>query len=145
MNCRILYYAPKALEKFYLKLGCKRLGNVIEEKYTPDGAEMETDEQKNRGKEIRDSVLERLLLFVPTFDDQKLQEQYKWMQEDGNFVVGVYKRLRLTRTLKFGSDEHKKTCGDSEHIKTCSVSCGYWTENGSFKLLLTTKKPNDFE
>ena len=136
-DCDQLYHAPKPLEKFYFELGCKRLGDLIQEEYLPSGPELYTNKQKQRAEDCRKLVLQRLMLYIQTFDDKDLEAKRQQMYRPEYFTVTVFPGLRVKRLLNFAGNTWENTS---------DVSCGYWSnENDSFDLLLTTNEPDYFE
>jgi hypothetical protein len=79
-DCDQLYRAPKPLERFYLQLRCRRLGDLIDlEEYTPPGLESDTAQQGQRAEGFHNLVLQRSQLYLETFDDRDLEDKHRRM------------------------------------------------------------------
>jgi len=128
-----LFYAPNGLEAFYKKLECPYLSTLIDEQYEPDGPEILNSPQCFR---IRKLVLERLQLFLQGQDDLERHEVLRRIQNEKNFQVKMFARLRMLKVLDFKGREEKFSCG---------TTAGYSADGSTFVLLLAADRLDYFE
>jgi hypothetical protein len=83
---------------FYADLGSKRLSSVVQEEIKKSseikGSKLALD--------IRALVLERLPLFLHEQTHTKPLVSYRWLGDEGNFVVTTYGKLTIIKSLYHG-------------------------------------------
>ena len=80
---------------FYRSLGCKRLGDLLQEDLR--GTEEATDSDIARS--VRSLILERLPLFFQHHGDVT---DFAWLNDEENFIVRAFRKLSVTRSIDFG-------------------------------------------
>jgi hypothetical protein len=84
-------------------------------------------------------VIKRLRTFISSssFIEENVEQRYQWLSGEGIFIVRIYQKLEVEKTLTFR---------DKEEIKKVPVTCGYLEDGDeSWELLLTTGEVDHFE
>lgn len=105
-----LFHAPKIVEKFYTKLGCKDISSLVEENYGPAGKSPEAITGHPRCTETRKYVLDRLRIFVADQHNPMMDKVCRDYCAGNNFQVQVFPKMMVRRVLKFGGKEKSETC-----------------------------------
>ncbi|KAJ4468229.1 hypothetical protein J3R30DRAFT_3830515 [Lentinula aciculospora] len=96
-----LFVAPQEdiLEAFYLLLGSKRLSTLVHEDHEI------TNEVKNspQAAKLQAHILERLPLFLHEHTHAKTKTSFAWLTSNSNFIVRVFGKISVVKSLKFGS------------------------------------------
>jgi len=58
------------------------------------------------GPEIRHLILERLPLFLHEHPQSRTKVSFNWLNEEKNFVVKVFGKLLVTKSLQYGNIRH---------------------------------------
>ncbi|THH10017.1 hypothetical protein EW146_g8507 [Bondarzewia mesenterica] len=95
-----IFCAPQEdlLEDFYLSLGSPRLSFLIKEKYETSG-EIPLTKEAARTRAL---ILERLPLFLHEHTHARTRVSFNWLRADNNFVVKMFGKLRVTKSLFYG-------------------------------------------
>ncbi|KIY52910.1 hypothetical protein FISHEDRAFT_63575 [Fistulina hepatica ATCC 64428] len=105
-----LFVAPPddTLERFYHKLGSKRLSSVVQQKYS-HSSELHNSKKADR---IRSLVLERLPLFLHDRSQDtngKMKVSMNWLTTTGSFKVRPFGKLTVTKTINYGGIRESMT------------------------------------
>jgi len=95
------------LLELYLSLGSPRLSALVKEKY-----ETSREEPYSKiGPDARHLILERLPLFLHEHPQSRTKVSFNWLNEEKNFVVKVFGKLLVTKSLHHGdirnSEKHE--------------------------------------
>jgi Protein of unknown function (DUF3684) len=88
------------LLELYLFLGSPRLSSLVKEDYRTTG---EVAHSKI-GPETRHLILERLPLFLHEHPQSRTKVSFNWLNEDKNFIVKVFGKLLVTKSLHHGDN-----------------------------------------
>lgn len=88
------------LLELYLFLGSPRLSSLVKEDYRTTG---EVSHSKI-GTETRHLILERLPLFLHEHPKSRTKVSFNWLNEDKNFIVKVFGKLLVTKSLHHGDN-----------------------------------------
>ncbi|EIN13823.1 hypothetical protein PUNSTDRAFT_117488 [Punctularia strigosozonata HHB-11173 SS5] len=115
-----VFIAPQEepLEKFYLSLGSKRLTSAVREEYKTT-AEVKADKI---AADIRALVLERLPLFLHEHTHARPKRPYSWFTERDHFVVRMFGKIVVAKTLMLGPNAPSRTMEASAVGKTVGAS-----------------------
>ncbi|KAI0252773.1 hypothetical protein BJV78DRAFT_1198868 [Lactifluus subvellereus] len=95
-----IFCAPQEdiLEELYIFLGSPRLSSLVREDYRT------SDEisSSRTGAEIRHLILERLPLFLHGHYQSRTKVSFNWLNEEKNFIVKVFGKLLVTKSLHHG-------------------------------------------
>lgn len=91
--------------ELYIFLGCPRLSSLVREDYKTSG---ELPHSKI-GPDTRHLILERLPLFLHELPQSRTKVAFNWLNEDKNFVVKVFGRLSITKSLHHGDIRHSES------------------------------------
>ena len=86
------------LLELYLFLGSPRLSSLVKEYYRKSG---EAPYSKI-GAEVRHLILERLPLFLHEHPQSGIKVSLKWLDKEKNFIVRVFAKLLVTKSLHHG-------------------------------------------
>ena len=89
----------------YLFLGSPRLSSLVKEYYRTSG---ETHYPK-AGAEVRHLVLERLSLFLHENTQSGIEVSLNWLNKEKNFIVRVFGKLLVTKSLHHGDIRHSRS------------------------------------
>ena len=93
------------LLELYHYLGCPRLSSLIKEDYRTSG---EVPYSKI-GAQTRRLILERLPLFLRDHPQSRTKVTLKWLNEGSNFIVKVFGKLLVTKSLQYGNTRDSKS------------------------------------
>ncbi|KAH9934863.1 uncharacterized protein B0H18DRAFT_1114703 [Fomitopsis serialis] len=97
-----VFTAPQEdlLEAFYLELGSKLLSSLVKQEHRS------TTEIPNSSKaaDVRTLILERLPLFLHEHTHAAPRVKYSWLNDEKHFVVKMYGKLTVVKTLQFGTN-----------------------------------------
>lgn len=84
---------------FYLDLGSRLLSSLVKQEHRT------TSEISGSAKvaEIRSLILERLPLFLHEHTHAAPRVKYSWLHDERHFVVRMYGKLTVLKTLQFGN------------------------------------------
>lgn len=89
----------------------------------------------NLATDTRALILERLPLFLHEHHHSQTQVSYKWLNEDGHFMVRTFGRIIVTKTLK---------CSDVSLSRDLEASAvAERLSNGRIQLLLAANSQVD--
>lgn len=94
-------FAPtlNVLAAFYLELGSKILSSLVKQEH-----QTTTEIPKSpKAAEIRSLILERLPLFLHEHTHAAPRVKYSWLNDDEHFIVKMYGKLTVMKTLQFGT------------------------------------------
>jgi hypothetical protein len=104
-----IFCAPQEdiLEELYLSLGSPRLSTLVKENY-----ETSREEPYSKiGPDTRHLILERLPLFLHEHPQSRTKVSFNWLNEEKNFIVKVFGKLLVTKSLHLGdirnSEKHE--------------------------------------
>ena len=84
--------------ELYLFLGSPRLSTLVREDYRTSG---EVSHSKI-GTDTRHLILERLPLFLHEHSQSRTKIAFSWLDQDKNFIVKVFGKLLVTKSLHHG-------------------------------------------
>ncbi|KAI0299353.1 hypothetical protein B0F90DRAFT_1810632 [Multifurca ochricompacta] len=95
-----IFCAPQEdiLEGLYLFLGSPPLSSLVREDYR---TAREVFHSKT-GAETKHLILERLPLFLHEFPQSRTKVSFNWLNEEKNFIVKVFGKLQVTKSLQHG-------------------------------------------
>ncbi|KAH9963431.1 hypothetical protein BGW80DRAFT_1255408 [Lactifluus volemus] len=94
-----IFCAPQEdLEELYHVLGSPHLSSLVREDYKKSG-EIPSSPM---GTKTRDLILERLPLFLRECPQSRTKISFDWLNNEKNFVVTVFRKLLITRSLHHG-------------------------------------------
>ncbi|TFY51778.1 hypothetical protein EVJ58_g10387 [Rhodofomes roseus] len=96
-----IFTAPQEdlLEAFYLALGSKILSSLVKQEH-----QTTTEVPKSpKAAEIRSLILERLPLFLHEHTHAAPRVKFSWLNDDKHFIVRMYGKLTVVKTLQFGT------------------------------------------
>jgi hypothetical protein len=93
------------LSELYLFLGSPRLSSLVKEYYRTSG---EAPYSKISA-EVRHLVLERLPLFLHEHSQSSTEVSLNWLQKEKNFIVKVFGKLLVTKSLHHGDIRDSKS------------------------------------
>ena len=104
--CALLICSYLLLE-LYLSLGSPRLSTLVKENY-----ETSREEPYSKiGPDTRHLILERLPLFLHEHPQSRTKVSFNWLNEEKNFIVKVFGKLLVTKSLHLGdirnSEKHE--------------------------------------
>ena len=84
---------------FYLDLGSRLLSTLVKQEHRT------TSEISGSAKvaEIKSLILERLPLFLHEHTHAAPRVKYSWLHDERHFVVRMYGKLTVLKTLQFGN------------------------------------------
>jgi hypothetical protein len=88
------------LLELYLFLGSPRLSTLVKEDYRTT-----VEVSRKIGAETRHLILERLPLFLHEHPQSRTKVSFNWLNEDKHFIVKVFGKLLVTKSLHHG-DNH---------------------------------------
>ena len=91
--------------ELYLFLGSPRLSSLVREDYRTSGELSHS----RIGPDTRHLILERLPLFLHELPQSRTKVTFNWLNEDKNFVVKVFGRLSITKSLHHGDIRHSES------------------------------------
>lgn len=91
--------------ELYIFLGSPRLSSLVKEDYKTSG---EVTYSKI-GAETRHLILERLPLFLHEHPLSRTKVPFNWLNEERNFIVKVFGKLLVTKSLHHGEIRHAET------------------------------------
>jgi len=98
-------------------LGSPRLSSLVREDYKTT-SEMPSSKI---GAEIRHLILERLPLFLHEHPQSRTKVSFNWLNEEKNFIVKVFGKLSVTKSLYHGdirySESHEASAVAKREIK----------------------------
>lgn len=101
---RALLICPYPLLELYLSLGSPRLSTLVKENY-----ETSREEPFSKiGPETRHLILERLPLFLHEHSQSRTKISFNWLNEEKNFIVKVFGKLQVTKSLHHGDIRHSE-------------------------------------
>ena len=99
-GCLGLICIAHLLLELYLFLGSPRLSSLVKEDYRTTG---EVSHSKI-GTETRHLILERLPLFLHEHPQSRTKVSFNWLNDDKNFIVKVFGKLLVTKSLHHGDN-----------------------------------------
>jgi hypothetical protein len=93
------------LLELYHYLGAPRLSSLIKEDYRTSG---EVPYSKI-GAQTRRLILERLPLFLRDHPQSRTKVTLNWLNEGDNFIVKVFGKLLVTKSLQYGNTRDSKS------------------------------------
>ncbi|KAH9963432.1 hypothetical protein BGW80DRAFT_850444 [Lactifluus volemus] len=94
-----IFCAPQEdLEELYHVLGSPYLSSLVREDYKKSG-EIPSSPM---GTKTRDLILERLPLFLRECPQSRTKISFDWLNNEKNFVVTVFRKVLITRSLHHG-------------------------------------------
>ncbi|KAI9511382.1 hypothetical protein F5148DRAFT_1172037 [Russula earlei] len=101
-----IFCAPQEdiLEELYVFLGSLRLSALVREDYRTT---VEVPYSKI-GAETRHLILERLPLFLHEHPQSRTKVSFNWLNEEKNFIVKVFGKLSVTKSLQHGDTRHSE-------------------------------------
>lgn len=102
-----VFCAPQEdiLEELYLFLGSPRLSFLVREEYKTTVEIFSS----RIGPEIRHLILERLPLFLHEHPQSRTKVSFNWLNEENNFIVKVFGKLLVTKSLQHGDVRHSES------------------------------------
>jgi uncharacterized protein DUF3684 len=92
------------LLELHLFLGSPRLSSLIKENY-----EMSREDRHAKiGPDIRHLILERLPLFLHEHPQSRTKVSFNWLNEEKNFIVKVFGKLSVTKSLHHGNTHNSE-------------------------------------
>lgn len=104
-SCFGLSCVSYLLLELYLFLGSPRLSSLVREDYRTSGELSHS----RIGPDTRHLILERLPLFLHELPQSRTKVTFNWLNEDKNFVVKVFGRLSITKSLHHGDIRHSES------------------------------------
>jgi hypothetical protein len=104
-GCLGLLCVAHLLLELYLFLGSPRLSSLVKEDYRTTG---EVSHSKI-GTETRHLILERLPLFLHEHPQSRTKVSFNWLNEDKNFIVKVFGKLLVTKSLHHGDSRFSES------------------------------------
>ncbi|KAN0125288.1 Protein of unknown function (DUF3684) domain containing protein [Lactarius tabidus] len=101
-----VFCAPQEdiLEELYHFLGSPRLSSLVKEDY-----KTAVELSSRIGPEIRHLILERLPLFLHEHPQSRTKVSFNWLNEEKNFIVKVFGKLLVTKSLQHGDLRHSQS------------------------------------
>ena len=93
------------LLELYLSFGASRLSSLVREDYRTSG---EIPYSKI-GAETRRLILERLPLFLHELPQSRTDVSLDWLNKEKNFIVRVFRKLLVTKSLHHGDIRSSKS------------------------------------
>ncbi len=91
--------------ELYHYLGSPRLSSIIKEDYKTSG---EVPYSKI-GAQTKRLILERLPLFLRDHPQSRTKVSFNWLNEGNNFIVKVFGKILVTKSLHHGNIRDSKT------------------------------------
>lgn len=91
--------------ELYLFLGSPRLSSLVKEDYRTSGELPHS----RIGPDTKHLILERLPLFLHELPQSRTNVTFNWLNEDKNFVVKVFGKLFITKSLHHGDIRHSES------------------------------------
>lgn len=106
-------------------LGSRRLSVLVEEEY-----EVKKEiENSPRAAKLRTQIIERLPLFLHEHT-RKTKTSFSWLCSNNNFVVRVFAKISVVKSLKFGSvNLSKKQAASAVGPKVSRGPLQIWLSN----------------
>jgi hypothetical protein len=99
----VCYSGPAYLPlELYLFLGSPRLTSLVTEDYGTSG-EVPTSKI---GTDTKNLILERLPLFLHEHSQSRTKVSFNWLNEEKNFIIKVFGKLTVTKSLQHGDIRH---------------------------------------
>jgi len=114
-------------------LGSPRLSSLVKEYYRTSG---EAPYSKI-GPEVRHLILERLPLFLHEHPQSGIEVSLKWLNKEKNFIVRVFGKLLVTKSL-----QHGDICDSRSHEASAVAKRD---GNGPIELWLAGNEVNMYE
>lgn len=108
---------------FYRSLGCKRLGDLVQDELRGTGETAGSD----TAQKVRSLILERLPFFLE-HNNAALQVT-TWLKNEGNFIIRTFKKFTVTRSVKFA--------GVRSTVNVDTSAAARWEGKGGIELWLT--------
>ena len=85
-------------------MGSPRLSSLVREEY-----KTAVELSSRIGPEIRHLILERLPLFLHEHPQSRTKVSFNWLNEEKNFIVKVFGKLLVTKSLQHGDVRHSQS------------------------------------
>ena len=109
-------------------MGSPKLSSLVREDHKTSG---DLPDSKI-GADIKHLILERLPLFLDKQSYKRIKLSYDWMSNKNNFIVEVFEKISVIKTLHHGDIQESSSC-DASVISNREGS-------GPIKLLLAENK-----